>query len=98
MARAAGHPERAGLPRHRPLGALNTPTWINLILKRRCAMVGLDPEESHGLREGCLTRAARQGVALPEAMQQSQHGSVQEAAGCYNEAERAQGRAARLGV
>jgi hypothetical protein len=63
-------------------------------------MVGLDPEEfaAHGLREGCLTKAARQGVALPEAMQQSQHRSVQEAASYYNEAERAQGRAARLGV
>jgi len=75
-----------------------TPQSINLIVKRRCAMAGLDPREfaAHGLRSGYLTEAARQGVALPEAMQQSQHRSVQQAASYYNEAERAQGRAARL--
>jgi hypothetical protein len=33
---------------------------------------------------------------LPEAMQQSQHRSVQQAASYYNETERRQGRAARL--
>lgn len=77
-----------------------TPQSINLIVKRRCAMAGLDPREfaAHGLRSGYLTEAARQGVALPEAMQQSQHRSVQQAASYYNEAERAQGRAARLGL
>jgi site-specific recombinase XerD len=75
-----------------------TPQSINLIVKRRCKMAGLDPTEfaAHGLRSGYLTEAARQGVALPEAMQQSQHRSVQQAASYYNEAERAQGRAARL--
>jgi integrase len=77
-----------------------TPQSINLIVKRRCEMAGLDPKEfgAHGLRSGYLTEAARQGVALPEAMQQSQHRSVQQAASYYNEAERAQGRAARLAV
>jgi hypothetical protein len=62
-------------------------------------MAGLDPKEfaAHGLRSGYLTEAARQGVALPEAMQQSQYRSVQQAASYYNEAERAQGRAARRG-
>lgn len=77
-----------------------TPQSINLIVKRRCAVAGLDPREfaAHGLRSGYLTEAARQGVALPEAMQQSQHRSVQQAASYYNEAERAQGRAARLAV
>ena len=77
-----------------------TPQSINLIVKRRCAMAGLDPKEfaAHGLRAGYLTEAARQGVALPEAMQQSQHRSVQQAASYYNEAERSRGRAARLGV
>lgn len=75
-----------------------TPQSINLIVKRRCAMAGLEPREfsAHGLRSGYLTEAARQGVALPEAMQQSQHRSVQQAASYYNEAERAQGRASRL--
>lgn len=75
-----------------------TPQSINLIVKRRCAMAGLEPREfsAHGLRSGYLTEAARQGVALPEAMQQSQHRSVQQAASYYNEAERSLGRAARL--
>jgi integrase len=77
-----------------------TPQSINLIVKRRCAMAGLDPKEfaAHGLRSGYLTEAARRGVALPEAMQQSQHRSVQQAASYYNEAERAQGRASRLAL
>jgi integrase len=75
-----------------------TPQSINLIVKRRCVMAGLEPREfsAHGLRSGYLTEAARQGVALPEAMQQSQHRSVQQAASYYNEAERSLGRAARL--
>jgi integrase len=75
-----------------------TPQSINLIVKRRCAMAGLEPREfsAHGLRSGYLTEAARQGVALPEAMQQSQHRSVQQAATYYNDAERSLGRAARL--
>jgi site-specific recombinase XerD len=77
-----------------------TPQSINLIVKRRCTMAELDPKEfaAHGLRAGYLTEAARQGIGLPEAMQQSQHRSVQQAASYYNEAERAQGRAARLGI
>jgi integrase len=59
-----------------------TPQSINLIVKRRCAMAGLEPEafSAHGLRAGYLTEAARQGISLPEAMQQSQHRSVQQAA------------------
>jgi integrase len=77
-----------------------TPQSINLIVKRRCAMAELDPREftAHGLRSGFLTEAARQGIGLPEAMQQSQHRSVQQASSYYNEAQRARGRAARLGV
>ena len=66
----------------------------------RCAAAGLDPREfsAHGLRSGYLTEASRQGVALPEAMQQSQHRSVQQAASYYNDAERTKGRAARLAI
>jgi len=58
------------------------PQSLNLIVKWRCAMAGLEAREffAHGLRSGYLTEAARQGVALPEAMQQSQHRSVQQAA------------------
>jgi integrase len=77
-----------------------TPQSINLIVKRRCALAGLEAREfsSHGLRSGYLTEAAQRGVSLPEAMQQSQHRSVQQAASYYNEADRRLGQAARLGV
>ena len=75
-----------------------TPQAVNLILKRRVALAGLDPAlySAHGLRSGFLTEAARQGVPLTEAMAQSQHRSVQQAARYYNDVERRLGRAARL--
>ncbi|MDF2117586.1 site-specific integrase [Roseiarcaceae bacterium H3SJ34-1] len=71
---------------------------INQILKGRCRLAGLNDVEfsAHGLRAGYLTTAARQGVSLVEAMQQSQHRSVQQAARYYNDAERVMGKAARL--
>jgi len=75
-----------------------TPQAVNWILKRRVAEAGLDPRlfSAHGLRAGYLTEAARQNVPLVEAMQQSQHRSLQQAASYYNEAERKLGRAARI--
>ncbi len=75
-----------------------TPQAINLIVKKRAALAGLDPDRvsAHGLRSGYLTEAARQGVPLVEAMAQSQHRSIQQAARYYNDAERKMGRAARL--
>ena len=77
-----------------------TPQAVNAILKRRVARGRARPEaySAHGLRAGYLTEAARAGVSLPEAMQQSQHRSVQQAASYYNDAERRLGRAARLVV
>ena len=75
-----------------------TPQSVNLILKRLCAKAGLDAREfsAQGLRSGFMTEAARRGIALPEAMAQSQHRSAQQAARYYNEVERQLGRAARL--
>lgn len=75
-----------------------TPQSVNLILKRRCQLAGLDPTlfSAHGLRSGYLTEAASRGVSLPEAMQQSLHKSVTQAARYYNNTERKNGRAARL--
>ncbi|BAV52703.1 Site-specific recombinase XerD (plasmid) [Mesorhizobium loti] len=83
-----GHLERKAL----------TPQAVNLILKRRIAQAGLDPKlfSAHGLRSGFLTETARRGIPLSEAMQQSQHRSVQQASRYYNDAERQLGRAARL--
>jgi integrase len=77
-----------------------TPQAVNLIVKRRCVAAGLDPSlfSAHGLRSGFLTQAAQAGVSLPEAMQQSQHRSVQQAASYFNEAERRLGKAARLAL
>ncbi|WP_168879709.1 site-specific integrase [Rhizobium sp. P28RR-XV] len=75
-----------------------TPQSVNLILKSRCKLAGLDAEmfSAHGLRSGYLTEAANRGVPLPEAMQQSLHRSVAQAASYYNNAGRKNGRAARL--
>lgn len=75
-----------------------TPQAVNLILKKRAAQAGLDPKlfSAHGLRSGYLTETARRGIPLPEAMQQSQHRSVSQAARYYNEAERELGKAARV--
>ena len=72
---------------------------VNAILKKRCAMAGLDPTmfSAHGLRSGYLTEAARRGVPIQEAMQQSRHRSVQQAASYYNEADLERGASARLG-
>lgn len=77
-----------------------SPQAVNLILKRRCAQAGLDPEafSAHGLRAGYLTEAARLGVSLPAAMAQSQHRSVQQAASYYNEVDRQLSKAARLAL
>ncbi|MFC0804648.1 MULTISPECIES: site-specific integrase [Sinorhizobium] len=75
-----------------------TPQSVNLILKSRCKQAGLDPAlfSAHGLRSGYLTEAANRDIPLPEAMQQSLHKSVAQAARYYNDAERKTGRAARL--
>ena len=102
MAIAGGHRQGAGVPGDRSMGRFGRQGADAAIGER-------DPEEAdclsrarpaefsaHGLRAGYLTEAARRGVSLPEAMQQSQHRSVQQAASYYNEAERRQGRAARL--
>ena len=75
-----------------------SPQSVNAILKSRIAEAGLDPNSfsAHGLRSGYLTEAARSGVPLPEAMQQSQHKSVNQAARYYNDNDRRSGKAARL--
>lgn len=77
-----------------------SPQAVNDIVKARCLAAGLDPADfsAHGLRSGYLTETARRGIPLPEAMRQSQHRSVQQAARYYNDAEAPSGRAARLGL
>nr|CAD6437787.1 integrase [Rhizobium sp. Q54] len=74
------------------------PKAVNDIVKQRVAMAGLEPGEfsAHGLRSGYLTEAADRGIALPEAMEQSRHRSVQQAASYYNHATRRNGRASRI--
>lgn len=77
-----------------------TPQSVNLVLKTRCKQARLDSEafSAHGLRSGYLTEAANRGIPLQEAMQQSLHKSVTQAASYYNNADRKNGRAARLVV
>lgn len=75
-----------------------TPQAVNLILKSRCQKAGLDPAKfsAHGLRAGYLTEAANLGVPLQQAMQQSQHRSLAQAASYYNDEDRRNGKAARV--
>ncbi|HWU62583.1 MAG TPA: site-specific integrase [Ensifer sp.] len=75
-----------------------TPQAVNLILKSRCEKAGLDPARfsAHGLRAGYLTEAANMGVPLQQAMQQSQHRSLAQAASYYNDEDRKNGKAARI--
>jgi integrase len=77
-----------------------SPQSINLIVKARAGQAGLDPEQfsAHGLRSGYLTEAANRGIPISEAMQQSLHKSINQAASYYNDSERKMGRAARLVV
>ena len=74
------------------------PAAVNLILKTRIAPARLDPTCSAPM--ACVPAISPPPPAaacpLPDAMQQSQHRSVNQAARYYNSAERPQGRAARL--
>ena len=104
MAIAGRHYQGAGVPGDRSMGRV----WM----KGADAAIGERDREApdrlgRAGSEGVFrARAARRisdrggaarGIGLPEAMQQSQHRSVQQAASYYNEGERRQGRAARLG-
>ena len=75
-----------------------TAAGINHMIKRRLKIAGYEASDysAHGLRAGYLTQAARDGIPLAEAMQQSQHKSVQQASEYYNDAEAELSRAARL--
>ncbi|MBX9459682.1 MAG: tyrosine-type recombinase/integrase [Rhizobium sp.] len=75
-----------------------TPQTVNLVVKARAKQAGLDPAlfSAHGLRSGYLTEAANRGIPLQEAMQQSLHKSVAQAASYYNDSERKMGRATRM--
>ena len=75
-----------------------TPQAINLILKRRAALAGLDPKQfsAHGLPSGYLTETGRLGILMLEADARSQHRSVQQAARYYNDGELSRGRAVRV--
>lgn len=75
-----------------------TPEAINLIIKTRCHLAGLDAKQysAHGLRSGYLTEAGRRGIPILEAMQQSRHKTVQQASAYYNEANLANSQAVRM--
>ena len=74
-----------------------SPQLVNAILKSRVAQAGLDLDafSAHSLRR-LPYRGCPSGRPLPEAMQQSQHRSVNQAARYYNSAERHTGKAARI--
>ena len=61
---------------------------INRIVKRRIALIGLDPDQfgAHSLRSGFITEAARSGATLGDAMALSGHRCVEVANGYYRQA------------
>ena len=71
---------------------VKSPEWF------RITAAGLDPKlfSARGLSSGYLTETARRGIRMAEAMQQSQHRSVNQASRYYNDAEWKLGHAARL--
>ncbi|PDT11387.1 integrase [Rhizobium sp. J15] len=75
-----------------------TPQSVNLILKARARQAWLDAAafSAHGLRSGFMTESADRGIPLLETMQQSLHASITQAGSYYSNAERKNGRAARL--
>ena len=75
-----------------------SPQSVNIIIKQRCVLAGLNPEDysAHGLRSGFLTEAANQGIPLQDAMQQSRHKSFAQASRYYNEVNRSKRRSARI--
>lgn len=71
---------------------------INRIVKRRVAMVGLDPDQfgAHSLRSGFITEAARSGATLGDAMALSRHKCVEVASGYYRQADVLENPAGKL--
>jgi integrase len=78
----------------RPLSAQS----FNAVVKARVEEAGFNPEDfsAHGLRSGYLTEAFLQGLSLPEAMSQSGHRSVSQAASYFKAASGGRGRASGL--
>ncbi|WP_052001959.1 tyrosine-type recombinase/integrase [Labrenzia sp. C1B10] len=75
-----------------------TPQSVNAIVKKRCALAGLDPQDfsAHGLRSGFLTEAANRDIPIQDAMLQSRHRSLAQASSYYSDAGRSRRRSARL--
>ena len=74
------------------------PQSVNAIVKKRCALAGLDPQDfsAHGLRSGFLTEAANRDIPIQDAMLQSRHRSLAQASSYYSDAGRSRRRSARL--
>jgi integrase len=64
---------KTGLPTENPLSAQS----VNLIVKRRVAAVGLEPEQysAHSLRAGFVNEALRHGASTHAMMRQTGHSS-----------------------
>lgn len=71
---------------------------VNQIVKRRLGEIGdaAGRVSAHGLRSGYLTEAARLGLTLPQAMAQSGHRSVDQAARYFDDGAPASSAAAQL--
>ena len=68
------------------------------MIKRLARKAGLDPKDfgAHSLRSGFITQAAREGIALPEAMAVSGHRTLAVAWGYYRAGNLLENRATRI--
>jgi len=75
-----------------------SPRTINLIVKRRIKIIGLNPENfgAHSLRAGFITESSNQGINLTEAMMLSGHKSIKVAQGYCRETNLQTNKASRL--
>jgi hypothetical protein len=73
---------------------------VTLSWRKRCRMAGLDSAEfsAHEPRTGSMTQAGRDGIPLVDAMYQSAHKSVQQAAGYFDEQQHAQSQSVRIAL
>jgi len=79
------------------VGPALSPAAVGEIVQRRARLAGLEGDfGGHSLRSGFVTEASRQGVALPEIMQLTEHRSVSSVVGYFQAGAAADNPAARL--
>jgi integrase len=94
-------------PVFRPIGrwgdvrdAAITGKAISNMVKRRCQAAGMNPCDfsPHGFRSGYVTQAVRDGVPLPQIMEQTRHASIRQLSRYYQGGAASNSLAVRVGI